>query len=164
MRVDFSGEEISIFDFDELEAYKIGRKLEEDGIYYYSRMKEEVLNPDIRDVIQMLLRDERKHLSMLEGKIEELSIKRDEPDDEETLLDILNSEVTDILKNSDYVTNILCNPQEALKLGAVMEKHSIDFYTNILKNTQDESGRAAIKELIQEEEKHMEKIQKLIRK
>jgi rubrerythrin len=163
LRVDFRGEEIIIFDFDELEAYKIARKLEEDGIYYYSRMKEEVLKPKIRDVIQMLLDDERKHLNLLEEKIEELSNKRDVSDDEEMLLDIVDSKVMDILKNSDHVSNALCNPQEALKLGASVEKHSIAFYNSVLNNTEDESGRAAIEKLIREEEKHLEKIQELIR-
>ena len=71
MKVDFSGDEIKIYDFNELEAYRIAHKLEEDGIYYYSRMKEEVLKPKIREVVEMLLADERTHLDLFEEKIEE---------------------------------------------------------------------------------------------
>lgn len=164
MKVDFSGDEIRIFDFNELEAYKIARKLEEDGIYYYSRMKEEVLNPKILDAVEILLSDERKHLRLFQQKVEELSRKHKVLDDEETLPEIVDSHVMDTLKDSDRVADILCNPQEALRLGVSVEKRSIAFYGNILKTTKDESGRTAIRKLIEEEEKHMKKLKGLLRK
>ena len=164
MKVDFSGDEIKIYNFDELEAYKIARKLEEDGIFYYSRMKEEVLKPTIRDVVEILISDERKHLSVFEEKVEELSRKHKVLDDGETLPDIVDSHVMDVLKDTDRVAGILCNPQEALKLGISVERRSIAFYNEILRNTHDESGRAAIEELIADEQKHVERLEGLVRK
>ena len=56
MKVDFGGDEIRIQDFNELEAYKIARQLERDGIYYYSRMKEEVLKLKMGETVEMLPR------------------------------------------------------------------------------------------------------------
>ncbi|UCD57321.1 MAG: hypothetical protein JSV16_16190, partial [Candidatus Hydrogenedentota bacterium] len=91
MKVDFSGDEIRISDFDELEAYRIARKMEEDGVYYYSRMKEEVLKPEIREVVDMLIGDERDHLNTFEKNIEELARKRGVVDEGETLADIVDS-------------------------------------------------------------------------
>ena len=58
MKVDFSGDEIKISDFNELEAYRVARKMERDGLHYYSRMKEEVLKPEISSVLEMLIEDE----------------------------------------------------------------------------------------------------------
>jgi len=164
MKVDFSGDEIKIYDFNELEAYKIARKLEQDGIYYYSRMKEEVLKPKIREVVEMLLGDERKHLGLFEEKIIEFSRKNRDPDDEETLPDIVDSHVMDILKDSSRVADILCNPQEALRLGIAIESRSIAFYGTLLAKAQDESGRKAIQELIREEREHLKKLEGLLRK
>ncbi len=164
MKVDFSGDEIQIFDFDELEAYRIARKMEEDGVYYYSRMKEEALKPQIREVLEMLIKDERKHVSLFERKVEELARKHNVLDEEETLTDIVDSKVMDILKDPKLVADILCNPQEALKLGISVERRSISFYNEILQNTQDKTGRAAINELIGEEQEHLEKLLALLRK
>ena len=55
MKVDFSGDEIKISDFDELEAYRVARKMERDGLHYYSRMKEEVIKPEISSVLMARL-------------------------------------------------------------------------------------------------------------
>ncbi|RJP68168.1 MAG: hypothetical protein C4532_13210 [Candidatus Abyssobacteria bacterium SURF_17] len=164
MKVDFSGDEIRIFDFDELEAYRIARKMEQDGIYYYSRMKEEVLNPKIRDVIETLIKDERTHLNLFEKKVEELSRKQGVVDEGETLADIADTGVMEILKNSARVADILCNPQEAVRLGISVERRSIDFYNKILETTRDQAGRSALEGLVQEEKEHLMKLEGLLRK
>ena len=164
MKVDFSGDEIKIYDFDELEAYRVARKLERDGVYYYTRMKEEVLKPEIREVVEMLISDERRHLSLFEEKVEELCHEQDVVDEDETLADIVDSGVMDVMKDSAQVSNILCNPQEALRLGISAETRSISFYSELLQNTQDESGRAALMEIIAEEEEHLDKLKGLLRK
>lgn len=164
MRVDFSGDEIKIFDFDEVEAYKIARKMEQDGIYYYSRMKEEALKPEIRDVIEMLLADEREHLRLFEEKVDELSRRHQAPDEGEDLVDIVDSRVMDVLKDSKQIADILCDPQEALRLGIQIERRSIAFYDEILQTTRDESGRESLKDLIDEEREHVKKLEGLLRK
>lgn len=164
MKVDFSDDEIRIYDFDELEAYRIARKLERDGVYYYSRMREEVLKPEICEVVDMLIGDEKGHLELFEEKIEELCRERNVLDENDTLADIVDSRVMDILKDSKQVANILCNPQEALRLGISAEKRSIAFYNELLRNTRSESGRAALGEIIKEESEHLDKLKGLLRK
>jgi len=164
MKVDFSGDEIMIYDFDELEAYRVARKLERDGVYYYSRMKDEITTPEIRDVVEMLIVDEKQHLNMFDEKVQEICRERKVLDEDETLADIVGSRVMDILTDSEQVANILCSPQEALRLGISVEKRSIAFYSQLLQNTRDESGRAAIEELIGEEREHLDKLTELLRK
>ena len=162
MKVDFSGDEIKIFDFDELEAYRIARKMERDGLHYYSRMKEEVRKPEIREVIETLIEDERDHLNLFERKIEELVREHQVDDEGETLADIVESKTMDVLKDTMRVTEILCDPQEALRLGASVKKRSIAFYNEILLTTEDKSGKAAIEELIQQERNHLQKLKELL--
>ena len=164
MKVDFSGDELKIFDFDELEAYRIARNLERDGVFYYTRMKEEMLAPGVREVIEMLIIDEKRHLDVLEEKVAEICRERDLVDEDETLADIIDSHVMDTLKDSDMVTNILCNPQEAIRLGMSTEKRSIAFYSELLASTQDDSGKSALEELIREEQEHLDKLKGLLRK
>ena len=144
MKVDFSNDEIKIYDFDELEAYQVARKLERDGAYYYSRLREEAPNPEIREVIDMLISDEKEHLRLFEEKIEELCRERKVIDEEDTLADIVDSRVMDILKDSAMIANILCDTQEALRVGISAEKRSIAFYEHLLQNTRNGPGRAAL--------------------
>ncbi len=164
MKVDFSGDELKIFDFDELEAYRIARKLERDGVFYYTRMKEEILTPGVGEVIEMLISDERRHLDLLEEKVAEICRERDLVDEDETLADVIDSHVMDTLKDPEMIANILCNPQEALRLGISTEKRSIAFYNELLANTQDDSGKSALEELIREEQEHLDKLKGLLRK
>lgn len=163
MKVDFSTDEIKIFDFNELEAYRIARKLENDGLYFYTRLKEEVSAPRIREVVDMLIRDEKKHVSTFEEKVEDLCREQKVIDEGETLADIVDSHVMDTLKDAEQVADILCNPQEALKLGISTEQRSIAFYNNLLQNTSDEAGREALAEIICEEEEHLDKLKGLLR-
>ena len=163
MKVDFSKDEIMVFDFDELESYRVARKLERDGVYFYTRLKEEVSTPEIREVVEMLISDEKKHLSLFEEKVEHLCREQKVLDEDETLADIVDSHAMDILKNSEQIANILCDPQEALKLGISTEKRSISFYNKLLQNTRDESGRAALAQIIREEEEHLDKLTGLLR-
>jgi len=162
MKVDFSGDEIKIFDFDELEAYRIARKMEQDGLHYYSRMKEDVSRPEIREVIEMLIEDEKEHLDLFEKKVEELARKQGVEDEGETLADIVDSKALDVLKDTTRVAEILCDPQEALRLGASVEKRSIAFYREILRTTEDTGGRAAIEDLIKQEQDHLQKLNGLL--
>ena len=163
MKVDFSTDEVKISDFDELEAYRIARKLERDGVYFYTRMREEMLQPEIRDVVDMLISDEKKHLSLFEEKVEALCREQKVLDEDETLADIVDSHVMDTLKDPEQVANILCDPQEALRLGISTEKRSISFYKNLLQSTGDESGRDALAKIIHEEEEHLDKLTALLR-
>ena len=163
MKVDFSGDEIKLFDFDELEAYRIARKMERDGVYYYTRMREEIQQPEIVEVVDMLIGDEKKHLSLFEAKIEEICHELEMVDDDETLADIIDSGALDVLKDPEQVAGILRNPQEALRLGISAETRSISFYSELIQNTQDESGSAALSEIIAEEEEHLDKLRGLLR-
>jgi rubrerythrin len=164
MKVDFSNDEIKVYDFDELEAYRVARKLERDGAYYYSRLREETPDPEIREVIDMLISDEKEHLRLFEEKIEELCRERKVIDEEDTLADIVDSRVMDILKDSTMIANILCDPQEALRVGISAEKRSIAFYEHLLQNTRNGSGRAALGEIIKQESEHLDKLKGLLRK
>jgi rubrerythrin len=163
MKVDFSKDEIKVFDFDELEAYRIARKMERDGVHYYTRLAEQTLKPRIREVVEMLIADEKKHLSLFEGRITELCHELDVFDEDESLADIIDSRALDILKDSEEVAGILCNPQEALRLGISAEKRSIAFYNELIRNTSDESGRVALTAIIAEEEEHLDKLKGLLR-
>ena len=164
MKVDFSRDEIKVFDFDELEAYRIARKMERDGVYYYTRMVEKILQPEIREVVEMLIIDEKKHLSLFEDKIAEICRDLDVFDEDETLADIIDSGALDILKDPELIAGILCNPQEALRLGISAEKRSISFYNELIQNARDESGRVALTAIIAEEEEHLDKLKVLLRK
>jgi rubrerythrin len=112
----------------------------------------------------MLISDEKEHLRLFEEKIEELCRERKVVDEEDTLADIVDSRVMDILKDSTMIANILCDPQEALRVGISAEKRSIAFYEHLLQSTRNGSGRAALGEIIKQESEHLDKLKGLLRK
>jgi len=164
MKIDFSGDEAVIHDFNDLEAYRIARKMEADGIYYYSRMLDEIFKPKIVEVLELLIRDERNHFNLFQEKVEELAKAYDVPDEGETLADIIDSKVFAVLQDPQRVADIVCSPQEALRLGIEMEKRSIAFYQRILKDARDKVALAALQNIIKEEQEHMQKLEGLLRK
>jgi rubrerythrin len=72
--------------------------------------------------------------------------------------------VLDLLKDPEKIADILCTPQEAVRLGISVEKRSILFYNQILKNTRDKSGRIALENLIKQEQDHVRKLESFLRK
>jgi len=164
MKIDFSGDEIKIYDFDELEAYRIACKMEADGIYFYSRMLEEMLKPQMIEVLELLLGEERNHLKHFEEKLEEVEPKYDVEEEGETLADIVDSKVFDILHDPERVADILCTPQEAVRMGIEVEKRSIAFYRQILKNTSDRTGQTTLQKLVQEEQAHLKRLEGLLKR
>jgi len=112
----------------------------------------------------MLLSDERKHLDVFQKKVDEVARKRKVVDEGETIADIIDSKVLDVLNDPKRVADILCTPQEAVRLGMSVEKRSISFYKEILENTKDKTGRDAISNIIKEEQDHLKKLEGLARK
>jgi rubrerythrin len=164
MKIDFSGDEAVIYDFNDLEAYRIARKMEADGIYYYSRMLDEILKPKIIEVLELLIRDERKHLTLFQEKVEELAEAYGVADEGETLADIIDSKVFDVLQDPKRVADIVCTPQEAVRLAIEIEKRSIAFYGRILKDSPGITAPAALQNIIREEHEHLQKLEGLLRK
>ena len=78
-----------------------------------------------------------------------------EPEDEKQLIEAVNR----VLNDEELATDL----DNALRLGVTIEKRSLAFYLEILKYTDSEEGKNALRKIIKEEKKHWEELKKLIK-
>ena len=159
MKIKDNGEEIQIYDFNVLEAFKIARKLEREGISFYKKLTEAAKDPKVKEVLKYLLDEEEEHLQIFERMIE-----GEDPDS----LDDSGEDVTDIVETGvfampDNNEELTADMDKALELGITIERKSLAFYLEVLKHTESEEGKNALKKVIGEEEKHWEELKRLVK-
>ncbi len=163
MKLDTSGDEIKIYDFNDLEAFKIGRHLEEEGIAFYEKLlNENTSDTSVQEVVGKLLKEEREHLIVLQDKIEEMTAVDGDGFEEESFEDIVDTKVFSHFETLKGKKDIFHNRNEAIEFGIIIEKIAVDFYKAILKNTENEKGRNAINDLITQEVAHIDSLNKLV--
>jgi rubrerythrin len=153
---------IVITDFNELQSYKIARKLEKDGMEFYSSVLAQSHDDDLNSAVHYLLEAEKDHLAFFQDRID--AIQADDADgfEEEDIADFINA---NIFSESDHTLreNIdFSKPFSALAYGLRIEIRSIAFYSALLENTRDEKGRMAFEAIIAEEEKHKATLQEFL--
>jgi len=157
MKIKDIGEEIQIHDFNAKEAFKVAHKLESEGISFYKKVINMVKDPKVKEVLLYLLGEEEDHLQLFEQMVE-----REDPealdDSGDDILDILDTGVFTFPKDEALTTDL----DRALQLGINIEKRSLAFYLEMVKHTDNEEGKVALKKIIDEEKKHWEELKKLI--
>ncbi len=157
MKIKDNGEEIQIYDFNVLEAFKIARKLEREGISFYKKLTETVKDPKVKEVLKYLLDEEEEHLQLFEKMVE-----GEDPDG----LDDSGEDVTDIVETGVFVMpddkELTADMDKALELGITIERKSLAFYLEVLKHTESEEGKNALKKVIGEEKRHWEELKRLV--
>jgi len=157
MKIKHVGEEIQIYDFNAKEAFKVAHKLESEGISFYKKILDTAKDPKVKEVLNYLLEEEKDHLQLFEKMIE-----HEDPealdDSGEDILDILDTGVFTLPKDEELTTDL----DRALQLGINIEKRSLAFYVEMVKHTDNEVGKAALKKIIDEEKKHWEELKRLI--
>ena len=165
MRFEIVDDEIKIYDFNALQAYKIGRHLENEGIWFYKNLLAHggIGNSEVKDGIKVLIDEEVKHLQVLEDKIDEITAQVEDGFEEEDFEDIINTDVFANFKDLKEKNDIFDDAQKTVEFGKNIEKRSIMFYEALLKHTENESGRVAINKMISQEREHLNRLDLIFR-
>jgi len=153
---------IELNDFNALQAYKIARKMEHDGLHFYKTILTQCHNDDITSALKYLLASEKDHLAFFEAKIEAAGADGDDGFEDEDIVDFLSADVFAVNDVGEACKTEFADSARALTFGYKMEQQAIQFYTALLEKTQDEVGRTALKEIINEEKRHLETLQQFI--
>jgi rubrerythrin len=157
MKIKDTGEGIKIYDFNTVEALKIARKLEKEGIRFYETLLEKTENPTVKEAFRYLRDEETDHLRLFEKLLErEDSDALD--DDGEDMLDSIDDGVFALPQGEDWAADF----DTALKLGIAVEKRSLAFYLEVVKYTESEEGKKTLKNIIAEERKHWEELKRFL--
>lgn len=157
MKVDISGDSIKIFDFNARESLEIARRLEAESVDFYKGLRKKV-DGAVGKVIDVLIEEEKRHLAYFENVIEKLGPEETETD----LVEIVDSGVVSPFRDAGNIEEVLCNRDEAVKLGLAIEKRAVAFYEQLLSNTHDETGRIALEKIIEEEKSHEESLRAML--
>jgi rubrerythrin len=156
MKIKDTGQGIQIYDFNSVESFKIARKLEEDGINYYSKLLGSMKDSRVREVLLYLLGEEKEHL-----KIFEEMLRHEDPE----ALDEREGEIVDSLDTGVFAfpkdEEVASDFDKTLQLGIALEKRSLTFYLEVVKYTESEEGKGALKKIIAEEKRHWEELKNL---
>ncbi|MBN1522012.1 MAG: hypothetical protein JW928_05710 [Candidatus Aureabacteria bacterium] len=162
MKIEEKDGALVIVDFNDLEAYKIARKVEKDGIAFYNRLLDLALNEKTRDVLRILLEEEKKHLKFFEDMM--FSIREEEWfEKEDDLLDDLNYGIFPDNMPELEVGQFLDRPEKAVGLGIVMEKRTIEFYQACQERVLNEKAKKEIEKIIEKESEHKNILQGILK-
>jgi len=164
MKIDYNKGQMEITDFNPLEAYKIARRMERDGLSFYQKLESQSYSPEVNRALGFLLSEEKRHLRLFEDKIFELRKDTSDGFEEDDLADFLDAKVFspfDSLKNLD---KYLTDKNKALKLGIAIEKNSVSFYQACLNNLSTNAAKKDLEFLIKEENSHLAILENLLNK
>ena len=143
-----------ITDFEELEAYKIACKIENDGIYFYKSLLDKTSGRKLKETLNFLLGEEKKHLKTFTAA--QLRAAKDKEDayEDEDILNSMDYGIFQPYQNIDELNKVLDNSLKALKLGIVIEDKSIKFYTACQEKVSSPEAKKELSGIIREEEKN----------
>lgn len=157
MKVKSTGEVIQIYDFNPVEALKIARKLEREGIRFYGNLLQKAEDPKVKEALSYLRGQEEDHLKIFEKLLE-----RQDPEavdeDEDDVFECVDDGVFLLPQEKDFAADF----DSALELGVTIEKRSLAFYLELVKHTESEDGKNTINKIIEEEKKHWVELKKFL--
>ena len=154
-----------IYGFNADEVFQIAIDIEENGKRFYEKAMDIVDNPDVKDVLGSLAKDEAEHLKRfteLKAQLPKTATEDTVWDPEHEMNQYLQMMADMHVFRSDFdIEKELSqakNPEDILKLGIQFEKDSIIFFLTMQDSTEEKNGREIIGQLIDEEKEHLRKL------
>ena len=155
---------IELYDFSAAEAFKIAIKLEKEGMEFYQLILDNTTDEKIKGGLKFFLEEEKKHLDFFEEALGKAQIEEVDGFEEDDIVQYMNSGIFKRFgKLKTNPQSLLKELAKTLKLGMLLESDSVNFYQEVLKNTEDEKGREALVIIIEEEKKHQEQLSRLLK-
>jgi rubrerythrin len=138
------------------EVYDLGIRIEKNGEKFYRDALTQAWSNPIADMLKQLAEEEVKHVDFFVKRMDALKQKRENPFLDEmassVLKDILGTQ-TFSLEEADV--SKLRSVDELVALAIEFEKDTILFYELVGSFMTDEEARRELKEIIEEEERHV---------
>jgi rubrerythrin len=138
-------------------------KLEKNGETVYRNAIHKVVKPELIAMLEWMADEEVKHANFFSKLKLELETNRKNPFMEEMsreLFDDLLGDKNFSLKEVDF--SLIENSEDLIAVFIEFEKDSVIFYKVIEHFVEDPSARKQLKEIIEEENYHIQKLQKYI--
>ncbi len=152
---------------EEKEAVEKAALIEKNGIRFYTLLLEKIHVPNIREVFKELLKDEKRHLQIVEEEYFPEAGFSDIVTDEELEIEnyVKNLGVPDLFMkriNIDKLVAAINDPKKALLIALDTERHSAKFFEHMAGRASTAEGRKMYRELAEEEKAHVKHIEYLL--
>ncbi|MBN2482961.1 MAG: ferritin family protein [Candidatus Omnitrophica bacterium] len=163
MKITIQHNTLSITDFNEFDACRIGLAVEKQGIRFYEKILECVQNEEVKPMIKFLIEEERKHLTFFENALTELRREKEEPCEDEDLFSSMNFGIFEPYQEMKEMCTVIDDIERALDLGIIIEERSIAFYRACRDQVSSVRTKEELDRIIDEEKRHKELFLKVIK-
>lgn len=162
MKVQEKGDELVITEFNELEAYKIASKVENDGIEFYKKILLNIKDDKTKEGFTFLLKEEEKHLKLFQGYLFQLRKNIEDGFEEDDILNYLDYDIFYPYQEIKELANVFTDIKKALRLGIIIEEKSVRFYGACREHIQNKAVKGELDNIIGEEKRHKQLIQEIL--
>ena len=161
VNIDKNGQ-ITIFDFNPVQAYKIAVKMEKNGIEFYQDLLKQVRDEEARREIDFLIEQEQEHLKTFQELLNKEKEVTQDSFEEDDIVNYVNTHVFDSSSEKEKAKGME-HRHTALEEAMNMERRSIVFYEGCLLHSKGAQAKKAFKKILEEEKKHLSKFAELLR-
>lgn len=162
MRIEEKAGKLVVTDFDEFDAFRIAGKIEKDGIEFYGQLASSVKKGKVKEALEFLLGEEKKHLIFFEDSLQRLRNEKEDSGEEDDLLTTMDYGTFSAYPNATELDAVLDDMSKAMRLGIAIENKSVEFYGFCLNKVSGQSAKNELGRIIEEEKKHKALFEKLL--
>jgi rubrerythrin len=162
MKIEERNGQLVIVDFNEYEAYRIACKIEKDGLGLYQKLHDAASLVQVKETMNFLIAEEKKHLAYFEGALNSLRKLREEEDEDNDLLQNIDFAVFQPYQSMEKLGDALDDFRKAVRMGVIIEDKSIAFYERCKAAVSSLVSKKHLQSIVEEEKRHKELLQKMI--
>ncbi len=146
--------------FTEAEVIQLAISMEEEGVKFYEKYAT-MVDVELKKVLLGMAEDEKEHAKVFKKMYKEIQMNPGEEDYlfSEHVQDFFASHAKS--EGFNRSQGPIDSVRDALKMAAETERITIGYYKSLLAYAKD-NVKAVLERLIQEEEKHLERLEELI--
>ncbi|HHL39459.1 MAG TPA: hypothetical protein ENJ37_03030 [Deltaproteobacteria bacterium] len=151
---------------EELEAVKTAALIENNGMAFYSLLKERIDDPRISEVFSALASEEKGHLANIESSYYPRAGLGDAVTDEELdMEEYVKKASPDIFTrriSMERLVETIDNPRQAVIIALDAERYAAEYFTSMAEKSGSEAARSIWLDLAEEERGHARRLKALL--
>lgn len=145
---------------DKYEALCLALSIDEEKSEYFGSLADKTDNPRIRNELAFLKNEERNNSDYFARRIEEMENRNEDSgscDPEGKLRKWVEEEIIEPFQEARETSNI-SSSLDALRIGAALQKKTIDFYNELMLSEQMESEKEEVARILAGEQDKLKKL------
>lgn len=164
MKIQEKNGKLDVVDFNELDAYKIASKIEQDGIAFYKNLANGVKDDAAKKRLEFLLSEEKRHLSFFQDCLSKVEEKAEDGFEDDNLLSFMDYGIFQPYEHMSQMKDVIDDVDKALDIGIIVEDRTVKFYQACKDKLISQDAKQELENIINEEQKHKELLLSMLNK